>query len=338
MQYAPRLIDQIVDLTALRDMDLLEFSLLKTLNNSMRPTQLKLLKFDCNFSPLRVVEFQDGECKVSAEHIHIQQEIQAAVQHMGRCGAMDYTTHYLEGFITLYCLKRNESRSTYLVLMLKDRLPDIDAYLVSGLLQVHRNFFQLLEESQLDQLTGLSNRKTFDETITKVYDLIYPKNSTEPGNKRSNNTPKYWLAMFDIDHFKKVNDNFGHLYGDEVLLLIAQIIKGCFREDDMIFRFGGEEFVVILRSESRTTCEVALERLREKVAKYDFPRVGSVTISIGVTELISDIFHVTLMDYADKALYHSKDSGRNQTTFFEDLVTTGKAKEQEINEGGVHFL
>ena len=338
MQYAPRLIDQIVDLTSLRDMELLEFSLLKTLNHSMQPTQLKLLKFDCNLKPLRVVEFQGGECKVSAELIQIQQEIQTAVQHMGRCGAMDYTTSYLQEFITLYCLKRNESNSTYLVMMLQDRLSDIDAYLVSGLLQVHRNFFELLEESQLDQLTGLSNRKTFDETITKVYDLIYPKNSTEPGNKRSNNAPKYWLAMLDIDHFKKVNDDFGHLYGDEVLLLIAQIIKACFRQDDMIFRFGGEEFVVILRSENRTTCEVALERLREKIANYDFPRVGSVTISIGVTELISDIFHVTLMDYADKALYHSKDSGRNQTTFFEDLVISGKAEEQEINEGGVHFL
>ena len=338
MQYAPRLIDQIVDLTSLRDMELLEFSLLKTLNNSMRPTQLKLLKFDCNFKPLREVEFQGEECKVSAELIHIQQEIQAAVQHMARCGAMDYTTSYLQGFITLFCLKRSEASSTYLVMMLQDRLADIDSYLVSGLLQVHRNFFELLEESQMDQLTGLANRKTFDETITKVYDLIYPKNSPGPGNKRSNNVPKYWLAMLDIDHFKKVNDNFGHLYGDEVLLLISQIIKGCFREDDMIFRFGGEEFIVILRSEDRTTCEVALERLREKIATYDFPRVGNVTISIGVTELISDIFHVTLMDYADKALYHSKDSGRNQTSFFEDLVTTGKAKEQEINEGGVHFL
>ncbi len=338
MQYAPRLIDQIVDLTALRDMDLLEFSLLKTLNNSLRPTQLKLLKFNCNLDPLRVVEFQGGECKVSAESIHIQQEVQTAVEHMGQCGAMDYTSPYLEGFITLYCLKRNEANSTYLVLMLQDRLSDIDAYLLSGLLQVHRNFFELLEESQLDQLTGLSNRKTFDETITKVYDLIYPANSTDPSNKRSEKTPKYWLAMLDIDHFKKVNDNFGHLYGDEVLLLIAQIIKACFREDDMIFRFGGEEFVVILRSENRTTCEVALERLREKISKYDFPRVGNVTISIGVTELISDIFHVTLMDYADKALYHSKNSGRNQTTFFEDLVASGEAKEQEINEGGVHFL
>jgi two-component system cell cycle response regulator len=338
MQYAPRLIDQIVDLTALRDMDLLEFSLLKTLNNSMRPTQLKLLKFDCNFDPLRVVEFQEGECKVSSELFHIQQEIQTAVQHMGRCGAMDYTTPYLEGFITLYCLKRSEARSTYLVLMLQNRLSDIDAYLVLGLLQVHRNFFELLEESQMDQLTGLSNRKTFDETITKVYDIIYPRNSTESGENRSKKTPKYWLAMLDIDHFKKVNDNFGHLYGDEVLLLIAQILKGCFREDDMIFRFGGEEFVVILRSEDRATCEVALERLREKIAKYDFPRVGSVTVSVGVTELISDIFHVTLMDYADQALYHSKGSGRNQITFFEDLVASGKAKEQEINEGGVHFL
>lgn len=153
MQYAPRLIDQIVDLTSLRDMDLLEFSLLKTLNNSMGPTQLKLLKFDCNLKPLRVVEFQEGECKVSAELIQIQEEIQVAVQHMGRCGAMDYTTSYLQGFITLYCLKRNEASSTYLVMMLQNRLSEIDAYLVSGLIQVHRNFFELLEESQLDQLT-----------------------------------------------------------------------------------------------------------------------------------------------------------------------------------------
>ena len=159
MQYAPRLIDQIVDLTALRDMELLEFSLLKTLNNSMRPTQLKLLKFDCNFDPLRIVEFQDGECKVSAELAHIQQEIKTAVQHMVQCGAMDYTTPYLESFITLYCLKRSEASSTYLVLMLHDRLSGIDAYLVSGLLQVHRNFFELLEE---DRTTDVILRQTVE--------------------------------------------------------------------------------------------------------------------------------------------------------------------------------
>ena len=84
---------------------------------------------------------------------------------------------------------------------------------------------------------------------------------------------------------------------------------------DMIFRFGGEEFVFVLSNSSQEGCSLALERFRETVASKHFPQVGQVTVSLGACRMSREIYTATLMDYADKAMYHSKKNGRNQLTF-----------------------
>lgn len=195
-----------------------------------------------------------------------------------------------------------------------------------------------MTEGQTDQLTGLYNRKTFDDSINKVFGLIPIEDDKYPGDRRAEKPCGYWLVMVDIDHFKVVNDRFGHLFGDEVLVLLAQMMMSMFREEDMIFRFGGEEFVFVLRSPDQSCCHVALERFRTAVENREFPQVGTITISLGACRMSREIFSATLLDYADKALYYSKHNGRNRLTFFEDLVAAGLEAEENIVPGEITFF
>ncbi|QHS10693.1 diguanylate cyclase [Sinimarinibacterium sp. NLF-5-8] len=135
---------------------------------------------------------------------------------------------------------------------------------INGIFQVYQNYQRLLDDSQHDALTALLNRKTFDEQFA-----------------RRIHTQRQWLAVIDIDHFKAVNDDFGHLYGDEVLILVANRLRAMFRQQDRIFRFGGEEFVVLLNDCTQQQAHNTLERLHADIARHDFPQIGHITISIG---------------------------------------------------------
>lgn len=338
MAYTPRLLDQIVNLTSLRDVELLEFSLLKTVDNFVHPLQLSIVKVDFDNNPRKIVELRNGLCEIIKEGLNYPHELKSAMDHMDSCEASEHTVSVDKGILSVYCLHREKRSSSYLVILFAQPLSDIDAHMISGLLQINQNYCKLLNESQKDQLTGLANRKTFEDTITKVYELIFPEPKNDIGQPRTDEPEHFWLAMIDIDHFKKVNDSFGHLYGDEVLLMVAQIIQAEFRDNDMAFRFGGEEFVVILRSHNIESCRTALERLRNKIADYHFAKAGQVTISIGATQLAHEVFHVTLMNYADQALYYSKNNGRNQVSFFEEMVEAGVAERETITDGAIHVF
>lgn len=147
--------------------------------------------------------------------------------------------------------------------------------------------------AQRDALTGLRNRKTFDDVILRLF----------AGGADSAAEQGVWLGIVDIDHFKRVNDTFGHLYGDEVLLLVAQLMQRAFRQDDLLFRFGGEEFVIVLRGLDRDTAVHLFERFRLAVAEHLFPQVGQVTLSTGIVELTHGRLISEMLDEADKALY-----------------------------------
>ena len=140
-----------------------------------------------------------------------------------------------------------------------------------------------------------------------------------------------WLAVVDIDHFKQVNDRFGHLYGDEVLILVANILRSSFRSHDRIFRFGGEEFVVLLRNTTLSKAHKVFNRFREAVQEYHFPQVGNVTVSLGFVGT-SRGSPVEILGQADQALYYAKEHGRNQVRFYEDLVATGALATKVAND------
>jgi diguanylate cyclase (GGDEF)-like protein len=192
-----------------------------------------------------------------------------------------------------------------------------EASLVTGILRIVRNHLALLDYGERDTLTGMLNRKTFETSFGKLMAranrLSRDPASTEPS----------WLAVIDIDHFKLINDNFGHLFGDEVLLLVARLISSTFRGADQTFRFGGEEFVVVLDRARAAGADAAFDRLRMAIQDYAFPQVGKVTVSIGYTVIQLHDVPASCVERADAALYHAKRNGRNQAHNYERLIESG---------------
>lgn len=194
--------------------------------------------------------------------------------------------------------------------------------MLRGVLAVHRNFQALLDYSERDSLTGLLNRKTFDERYTRSLNSAAPAADPHNPERRHGSKLVHCLAVVDIDHFKRVNDRFGHLYGDEVLILISNLLRSTFRTDDQIFRFGGEEFVLLISAASHADAGAAFERFRARVEAHRFPQIGQVTVSIGYS-IMDQRPPVQVLGHADGALYHAKQNGRNRICQYEDLVARG---------------
>lgn len=159
--------------------------------------------------------------------------------------------------------------------------------------------------SLTDALTGLYNRRHFDNTVEREF-----LRSKRYGGDLT-------IAIIDIDFFKKINDTYGHLCGDYVLKEVAYLISDNFRKTDLVFRYGGEEFVALLTETSLESAEIPLERLRKKIENSDFIYAGqkiNVTVSIGAAinnaETVAEF-----LDNADKALYKAKNAGRNKLIF-----------------------
>jgi len=154
-----------------------------------------------------------------------------------------------------------------------------------------------------DQLTGSGNRKAMDEALDHEINLA-----------QRNGTPLS-VVIFDFDDFKKINDNYGHLCGDQVLKEIAQEVKQVIRKTDLLFRYGGEEFVVLLHKTSLASATSFADKVREHIAKTVIKLKQediNVNVSMGVSTLKEGDAMSTLMDRADNALYRAKNLGRNR--------------------------
>lgn len=158
--------------------------------------------------------------------------------------------------------------------------------------------------SVTDALTGLYNRRHFEDNLEREFlrAVRYDNNLS--------------FAMIDIDFFKQVNDTYGHSAGDYVLKEVAYIISQTFRKTDMVFRYGGEEFAIIITETPLSKAIVPLERLRKTVEENNFVfnnQKIDVTVSIGASEVNRQTNTVhQLFDIADAALYKAKESGRNK--------------------------
>jgi len=166
----------------------------------------------------------------------------------------------------------------------------------------------LVELSVTDKLTGLKNRRFFQEKLEEQ--LSNYEKSASP----------FSLFILDIDHFKKVNDTFGHQVGDEVLAQLAQLLKNQARSLDIVARYGGEEFVVILPETDQNEAKAIAEQLRQAVEQAKW-QTGRITVSVGIATAIKTDNETTILQRADKALYASKENGRNHVTHSIDLTS-----------------
>ena len=201
---------------------------------------------------------------------------------------------------------------------------------IEGIVLTYQNLHGLLDYGEKDALTELLNRKTFDGAFFKATaeQDTFVADEDHPDRRHSGPSGSYWLAMLDIDHFKRVNDNFGHLIGDEVLLLMARLMRNNFRFHDQLYRFGGEEFVILMRCDNAGDAKNALERLHSSVQVYVIPQVGKITISIGFSVLKENDTPGGAFGRADKAVYYAKEHGRNQVCSYQELVLAGELVEQ----------
>lgn len=208
----------------------------------------------------------------------------------------------------------------------------IDEHYIHTLLSAYNHQVHLLRNKDTDSLTGLYNRQSFDSKLSKLHSNFGVDN-------RSDDEPtNLCFALLDIDFFKTVNDKFGHVYGDEVLILFSNIMKETFRDADLLFRYGGEEFAVLINNITMVQAESVLNRFRSNIEKFKFPMDNTVTTSIGFCEFNNQVPLSTIVERADKALYYSKENGRNLSSGYEALIQNNKIQDAIIDEGDVELF
>jgi diguanylate cyclase len=171
--------------------------------------------------------------------------------------------------------------------------------------QLQQSIATLSVEASVDPVTGLINRRRFDGALEQAIERADAE--SQPLS----------LLMIDIDHFKHFNDRFGHLVGDSVLSLVGMAIKKSIKGQDTAARYGGEEFAVILPNTKLESAMILAEQIREKIMRRELrsrgtgKRLGTITVSIGVSEYQQGERSRALIERADGSLYHAKQSGRN---------------------------
>lgn len=173
--------------------------------------------------------------------------------------------------------------------------------MLKGLGLLNNQIEQLKQDAATDPLTGAFNRRSMQLLLEQL---------------KQENIPFSALAV-DIDYFKKVNDNFGHPAGDKALIILTQVMRKVSRDQDIVARSGGEEFLLILPNTSSETALIIAERLRIKVAETQIEPIGTIQVSIGIaTSLASNFSTDLVLAQADQALYQAKESGRNRCVVF----------------------
>jgi diguanylate cyclase (GGDEF)-like protein len=320
---------KLIALTSERDVNALEISLAHALFELVAPGAVAIYKLEDVHSKKFALTVMEGGDVPSAQ-------IPADLQHMlEQCVATGQRQQYVRQdgeTVTLYPVSCAKNKPLAVIGVTAPEVAGFDQ-ITGMLLQVYQNFIALINDNEQDTLTGLLNRKTFEHKVNKVVTRVQNRHQREDDALGLH----YYMAIFDIDHFKLVNDRYGHLLGDEVLLLFAQQMTYSLRDHDLLFRFGGEEFVAIFECHDQQEMQMVLDRFRERVAEFEFPQVGRITVSAGYTEIMAYDVSSHIIDRADVALYYAKHHGRNRVCNYERLVAEG-ALENKRNEGGVELF
>ena len=174
---------------------------------------------------------------------------------------------------------------------------------VVGYLLAHNKILQLelIQLANTDKLTGACNRLYFDERLKQEIDRARRYKQI------------FSIIYLDLDHFKRVNDKFGHGTGDEVLKSFSKMVKRQNRESDIFARFGGEEFIILTQMADKTSAYNLYERIKKAVNDYEYKPSEKITFSAGIAEFnIEEDSIQSILERADSALYKAKEGGRNR--------------------------
>lgn len=340
-------IQSLADMTAHRNRELLDLALAEALMDVVTPDKvvfvmgitqggetrwLERARYERGLPPVLVDPmWADFKSLVHADAYPLRQTCLQTMTVLQQPPAGERTSH-----ITLFPLSGDGGVESVLEVYSAQPMSAQTLQVVNSMQRVYHNMHALLDYSERDSLTNLLNRKSFDDTFFKALGVRSLDDSADashgelglPGSVERRQVPpmeSYWLGMLDIDHFKRVNDTFGHLIGDEVLLLVARLLRLGFRFHDRLYRFGGEEFVVLMRCNDAASAFAVYERFRKSMEDFAFPQVGRITVSIGISRLSTSDTPAMALDRADQAVYAAKSSGRNRVIDHAELVRQGQA-------------
>jgi len=328
-----RILQSVVNITKQRDLDSLEYSLVATLAEMLPVIGISILK-----------SVKDNDI-VSAEEvvrliIDDQQHDTYTWSNDGTIVALDqnYLDCINDSKIITYKHEEGFTRSLFPIdddtqtigCLVVDSNEDLTGQmkLISGFSKVYQNYMIIFNESERDKLTGLFNRRTFEKKLSKLLKSQQYNNqlydaANMQDRRQYDRDATAWLIITDIDNFKRVNDTYGHVFGDEVILTISQIMKSCFRHSDLLFRVGGEEFVILLEPVRQKTAEKLIDKFRRAISEHKFSQIDTITVSAGYTSISEKDYPPTVLENADKALYFAKEHGRNCSYNYEKLVKKG---------------
>ncbi|MCP5277418.1 MAG: GGDEF domain-containing protein [Thiobacillus sp.] len=317
-------LESIVLLTEQRDQRSLEHSLFHSLEEMLEGVECQVLEFR-----------ESGDFHV----IHTTQEghdLPDAILDMALdMAGMEETRNTQLGGMSflLVNLTVHDLTARRVLVLWRTTWDDTDTRLALGMVRVYMNFTRLLFDSEKDTLTGLYNRKRLERRLAEITTAHLNSRRQEDRTGRGE-----YLALLDLDRFKKVNDKHGHLIGDEVLIIFANILHQSLRESDMCFRYGGEEFLILLQDVTREHAQSALDRIRHNVESHGFPQVGKVTVSVGFSAIDCQLQPASLsIVEADRALYFAKAHGRNQVRDYQALVEAGLLNPPQ-QDGGMELF
>jgi diguanylate cyclase (GGDEF)-like protein len=319
------LLETIVAITEQRDQHSLELSLFASLREMLQPTHGFFLDLSANGAIRKVFPSRDQDVALTDEVVR---------EAMEMADSEFRQIESAEAVWMLAVVENNKDGGRRVLLVGLPSWNESSERLLVGMVRVYQNFMKLMSDSEKDTLTGLQNRRKLESYLATR--LAARLHGHREGDHAAGARGEY-LAVLDLDKFKRINDTYGHLIGDEVLLTFANILRASLRDNDRSFRYGGEEFIVVVNDVTPEQAEMVLERLRGNVEKHDFPRVGQVTVSVGYTRIDKQDLPPRIIEEADKALYYAKEHGRNQVRDYRVLLADG-AVEDTRHDGSIELF
>lgn len=325
-----RLLESIVGITQQRSQDALITVLAQSLAEQMRPDELLLVSFlEQGYEVLWRTGHPQAVLLGGAVLDHYQRALVEPVPS-------PLLEHWLEGNSAVFPI-RHLGQISQALCITTPRLSMNDLRLISSLMRIYQNFLDLLSAKEHDRLTGLYNRSLLDEQLAGS--LLGTQRQKFSGNeRRQKHDRQHWLVLIDIDDFLRVNERYGHLYGDEVLILLANLMRSSFRKTDRLFRYGGDEFVVLLSQVAAESCIEVLQRFCDKVQEHPFPQGIHLSLSMGVAALAEQDLPSVVIDRADRALRWAKQRGGGRVANFSSLLAAGLISEPQAKGGGVDYF
>lgn len=342
----PGLLGKLGKMTSIRDTEMLEQSLLRTLGPLLGVLDTSLYRTDeghalarlTRYHRSKVVEDDGGARAVEMVEevvplIDIAVEVRKVTDNV-RLLNKPCTSKLGDELLVAYPLLAKGEICGYFVFQRDREVSATEDVMIRGVLEVFSNYYALLDLSQRDRLTGLFNRQALERSFDRIWhamshpDIYLGKKTGRPRKQND----KYWLAMIDVDYFKQVNDSYGHMVGDEILLLVARLMGTTLRTSDLLYRYGGEEFVAIISAGTEEIAWNVFERVRLIIEAHLFPRVEKLTVSIGFCQASPEILPVEVLSRADRSLYQAKQDGRNRIYSYHQLTRDGIFAEQTYED------